>query len=268
MFALKQQVQSIAASADGVATDVLQHVSSKTFQVRNQLESRFNEGFAAVLKKTAWPSSELDLSDALLDEFSRATIRLLRLQQPELEAEEEGRNSSSPPRPSVLLPFQALGRPLEVAFRFHFEISGAGQADNPERFLSYTLDKTIGRHMNVVQEYLQPLLNQQFKGTVLALNFAYIDAATAFISSVLPMVRNKLLSILPVVSEQPTALSKLMHQLQDFDAQLKEQWEYTGGSSTENWPGLTGELLATDSLFAHWLSTERDCKSLQHRFCL
>ena len=117
--------------------------------------------------------------------------------------------------------------------------------------------------MNDYQEfftiYLQPLLRDHFKRSNLALTSIYIDSTSALITSLLPMLRRKILVMLPRLTNQPQLLSHLMHELMNFDVNMREEWDYDGGNAVEGWQGLTWEVLVKKGWFKRWLEVEKNC---------
>jgi hypothetical protein len=194
--------------------------------------------------------------------------KLLDLQIPELEAHEAANDGASfPVQPLVLLPLKVMVNPLESAFRFHFEGNQpTNRLERPEFFLSHITDRLLTTYIGFVETYIRPILRQKFRGTSLAMNYAYIDEQSAFITALLPMVRHKLLSILPQILKQPPLFSHTIHELMKFDTTLRDDWQYNGGSRTEPWRGLTWEILTKDDVFGHWLQAEKDCTAIECPF--
>jgi hypothetical protein len=161
--------------------------------------------------------------------------------------------------PAVLLPFEVLVRPLEMRFRYHFEgDKPTNRIDRPEYFLAH-ITSLLDDYSDFVAKFVQPVLLRHFRGTDLALNPVYIDATSAFITSLLPMLRTKIGSSLPAVAGQPQLLSHLMHEVMAFDTTIREDWGYDGGQGLEGWKGLAWELLVQGDWFGRWLQVEKDC---------
>jgi hypothetical protein len=116
----------------------------------------------------------------------------------------------------------------------------------------------ISSYCAFFQANLQPQLLANFRGSDLALIPAYIDATSALITALIPMLQNKLRSILPQVSEQPQLLSNLMHEVMTFDATIQEEWNYTPLSPATVWRGLAHYVLEKEAYFPKWLNIERD----------
>jgi hypothetical protein len=193
-------------------------------------------------------------------EFRDCARKLLDLQKPELESKELA-STSSKASPLVLLPLKVMVKPLELGFKYHFEgDKPTNRLDRPEYFLSHITDKLLNQYSDFMVDNLQPILLDEFRGSSLALNAAYIDATSAFITALLPMVRAKIFTILPKVSAQPQLLSHLIHEVMSFDATIRDDWRYDAGHGDDGWRGLAYEVLATDDWFKTWLNVEKECK--------
>jgi hypothetical protein len=159
----------------------------------------------------------------------------------------------------VLFPFQALVQPLEMRFRYHFDgDKPTNRLDRPEYFLSH-ITTLLNDYSGFVVQHMQPILLTQFRATDLALNPLYIDATSAFITALLPMLRVKIGALLPKVAAQPQLLSHLLHEVMRFDTTIREDWRYDGGYGLEGWKGLAWEFLVQGDWFGQWLQVEKDC---------
>ena len=92
------------------------------------------------------------------------------------------------------------------------------------------------------------------------MNPIYIESTSAMITAFLPMVLNKVFSLLPQISNQPQLLSHLIHELMSFDAKLRDDWDYEGGTGVEGWKGLTNDVLVKKDWFGKWLQVEKNCE--------
>lgn len=73
------------------------------------------------------------------------------------------------------------------------------------------------------------------------------------------MLRQKIQFVLPQITNQPQLLSHLIHELMNFDNQLRETWDYTSGAEPEEaWKGLTWEILVSKDWFSKWLQVEKE----------
>jgi RAD50-interacting protein 1 len=95
-----------------------------------------------------------------------------------------------------------------------------------------------------------------FRGTILAGNSLYTDPVSAFISAFLPILKEKVNSIITAVAKEPQFLSNFMLLLMKFDENVRKQFKYDGGDSKHGWKGLTWEVL--DTWFDRWLTVEKE----------
>jgi len=249
-------------AAEEAAPHLVDHILAKTNGLRSDIGKAFSAQLEEVLKKMHWPTPGMTVPIALEKEFQEKVRKLLELQKPELEALESAKDKSRS-SPLVLLPLQVMARPLELAFRFHFEGDRpTNKLDRPEYFLAHITEKLLNQYADFMGDNLQPILLEDFRGTNLSLNSAYIDATSAFVTSLLPMVRSKIFAILPRVAKQPQLLSHLIHEIMSFDSTIRDDWAYDAGNDTEGWRGLAYEVLATDDWFATWLKVEKECKRI------
>ena len=107
--------------------------------------------------------------------------------------------------------------------------------------------------------HLQPILRNRFKTSNLAMTSIFIDATSALITALLPMLRRKMLSVMPQIAKQPRLLSHFIHELMGFDISLRDEWGYDGGRGIEGWKGLTWEVLVKKDWFGRWFEVEQNC---------
>jgi hypothetical protein len=207
-----------------------------------------------------WPTPGQTLSEDYEAAFCEGARKLLHLQTPDLEAASVAQQYlATRESPHVLLPLQAMVKPMELVFRYHFESDKpTNRLDRPEYFLSHVTDKLLGQYADFVADVLQPILSDELRASDLSLNPAYGDATSAFITALLPMVRSKVFAILPSAAQKPQLLSHLIHELMLFDATLRDEWNYDDGTDGSTWRGLTYQVLATGDWFATWLNIEKE----------
>lgn len=187
-------------------------------------------------------------------------VKLLDLQMPELEGDTYAIGSVDKVKLApVLFPLQVLVQPLEMRFRYHFDgDKPTNRLDRPEYFLSH-VTTLLDDYSTFVSDYVQPVLFKHFRGTDLALNPVYIDAMSAFITALLPILRTKIGALLPKVANQPQLLSHLIHEMMSFDSAIRDTWAYDGGHGLSGWNGLSWEFLVQANWFDQWLRVEKDC---------
>ncbi|KAF2024688.1 hypothetical protein EK21DRAFT_78124 [Setomelanomma holmii] len=256
---LTTRLASLRDEAEGAAPQLLHHVNTITNSLRTKILDAFSSDLERVLKKIHWPTPKANMPGPLQEEWETATGKLLDLQMPELE----GASYASGPGdkvklPPVLFPLDVLVQPLEMRFRYHFEgDKPTNRIDRPEYFLSH-ITTLLNDYSAFVADHVQPVLLKHLRGTDLALNPVYIDAMSAFITALLPMLRAKIGALLPKVAGQPQLLSHLMHEVMSFDSTIRETWGYDGGYGVEGWKGLSWEFLVQGDWFGRWLQVEKD----------
>ncbi|KAL1601779.1 hypothetical protein SLS60_006694 [Paraconiothyrium brasiliense] len=245
--------------AEGAAPQLLHHVDQITQALRSKILDAFSAHLDKVLRKIKWPTPKATIDSGLQQDWETAVLKLLDLQMPELDGVRYSQGDASKIKlPAVLFPLQVLVQPLEMRFRYHFDgDKPTNRIDRPEYFLSH-ITTLLNDYSDFVVDYVQPSLLKQFRGTDLALNSVYIDAMSAFITALLPMLRSKVGALLPKVASQPQLLSHLMHELMSFDNTIREEWRYDGGYGVEGWKGLSWEFLVQGDWFGRWLQVEKD----------
>ncbi|RAR09545.1 rint-1 family protein [Stemphylium lycopersici] len=257
--ALHTRLINLQHDAEGAAPQLLYHVNNITHALRTRILDAFSADLDHTLKKIRWPTPTATIPSHLREEWETALVKLLDLQLPELEgmdyATGPGNRIKLPP---VLFPLQVLVQPLEMRFRYHFEgDKPTNRIDRPEYFLSH-ITTLLNDYSPFVADHLQPVLLRHFRGTDLALNPVYIDAMSAFVTALLPMLRTKIGSLLPKVAGQPQLLSHLMHEMMSFDTTIRDDWGYDGGYGVDGWKGLSWEFLVQGDWFGRWLQVEKD----------
>ncbi|KAK5132871.1 hypothetical protein LTR08_008587 [Meristemomyces frigidus] len=263
---LVTSLQPLQEAAEGAAPHLLHHIVQQAQGLRRTVQQAFADDMEKTLKKMAWPKALETVPLALQKEWSTNFGRLVDLQKPELEDREHADTQRLPSEePPVLLPLEVMVRPLEQRFTYHFSgTKPTNRLDKPEYFLQHTID-LISTYSDFVQNALQPLLLQHFRGTDLAFTPAYIDATSAFITALLPMLRRKLASFASQVEGQSQLLSHLVHELISFDTTLQDTYAYAPVSPSLPWRGLSYFLLDTSGYFEKWLSVERDFAMSRYR---
>ncbi|KAL1394155.1 TIP-1 family-domain-containing protein [Phyllosticta capitalensis] len=251
---LNSSLGPLHEAAEGAAPHLIDHISRTTLHVRGRLKDAFSARLEAVLKKIGWPKRpETALIGSLYEDWSKSVGNLLHLQKPELEAAENAKSG-----PVVLLPLEVLVQPLEMRFRYHFYgDKPTNRLDKPEYFLSHITD-LLNTFNDFMVANLQPILLEKFRGSDLALNTIYIDASCAFITALLPMLRAKIFASLPQAASQPQLLSHWVHEIMNFDTNLREEWRYDGGYGAVGWKGLAWEVLVSQDWFDRWLHVEKE----------
>ena len=107
-----------------------------------------------------------------------------------------------------------------------------------------------------LRENIAPVLAAHFRGNVLAGNALYVDPVAGFITAMLPVVGQKVDSVLTGLGSDPKLLSKFIKQLLSFDETIRDTFDYDGGNLELGWKGLTWDVL--DTWFDNWIEGEKD----------
>ncbi|KAK4889906.1 hypothetical protein LTR27_011329 [Elasticomyces elasticus] len=252
-------LQPLQEAAEGAAPHLLDHIVREVGGLRETIRKSFAADLERTLKKMGWPKALETIPMALQQEWDTNLSRLLDLQRPELEKLDQSlTDRASNFEPPALLPLEVMVQPLEQRFTYHFSGNKpTNRLDKPEYFLQHVIDLISG-YSDFLQDALQPLLVRQFRGTDLAFTPAYMDAISAFITALLPMLRRKLTSFTQQTEGQSQLLSHLVHEVMNFDTTLQDTYAYAPMSPTIPWRGLAYFLLDTSSYFQKWLDVERD----------
>ncbi|USW59559.1 Putative protein transport protein Tip20, domain B [Septoria linicola] len=258
---LQQLVSSLIPlheAADGAAPHLLDHIEASVRDVRNTIQKAFAENLEKTLKKINWPKATGRIPLALEAEWATNVGRLLDLQIQELNAREQLSDKQRKDDPPVLLPFEVLVHALEQRFSYHFSGNKpTNRLDKPEYFLNHITD-LIANYSDFVQDNLQPILLKHFRRSDLAFTPAYIDAISAFINALLPMLQDKVQNVARQLTSQPNYFSHLVQEVIRFDNVIKDSYSYTPSSPSLHWRGLSHYLLDTCGHFDQWLAFERD----------
>lgn len=73
------------------------------------------------------------------------------------------------------------------------------------------------------------------------------------------MAREKINTTLPQIATHPQLLSHSIHELMQFDNDIRETWAYCPAFNEDRtWKGLTWEVLVKQDWFSRWLQVEKD----------
>ncbi|KAH8692676.1 RINT-1 family protein [Talaromyces proteolyticus] len=256
--AILSSLNDAQVAAEGAAPHLVDHIEKLTTSVKKQIQENFNNRLQKTLEKLRWPGKDLVLNNGFLREWEASVDLLLDFQEPDLcvsdpSAIEHGEEAQ------VLLPLEVMVHPLQLRFKYHFSgTKPTNRLDKPEYFLSHVSD-LISAHAGFFATYLQPILARRAGSAADGLKWNFSSATNAFITALLPMIRQKISGFVPQVATNPQLLSHFMHELMTFDTDLRETWNYLPNSySTETWKGLASEVLTQQNWFDRWLQVEKE----------
>lgn len=240
---LSISLRHLQGPADEAAGHLVTYVEKRANLLWDEMKQIMLDDFDTILKKSNWPTS----SEAPNEEWTASFNRLLELQTPEILNAQE---------PMVLLPIAALTKSFVQQFRYHFMGTKATNTKlHPDYFLQWIIDLIESREAFLCDN-VGPILASHFGNTKLATNSLYIDPVAAFITALLPVVRERVNTLLTSISQDPSLMSNFILSLMKFDEDIREKFKYDGGDAKNGWKGLTWEVL--DSWFLRWLQIEKE----------
>ncbi|KAI9929055.1 hypothetical protein ASPWEDRAFT_49283 [Aspergillus wentii DTO 134E9] len=253
-----QSLRDAQPAAEGAAPHLVDYVEKLASALREQMKGDFTNRLQKRLEQMKWPSRDLHLPDDLMAQWRGDVELLLDLQTPELQSRDVASKQQSV-EPPILFPLEVMVHPLELRFKYHF--SGdkpTNRLDKPEYFLSHAMD-LMNTYGDFFISYLQPIFNEKAQTAGSGLECNFLNAPHAYITALLPMLRHKINTFLPQISNHPQLLSHFVHELMKFDTEVREAWNYLPDPYTnDNWKGLTWEVLTKKGWFDRWLQVEKD----------
>ncbi|EXJ83537.1 hypothetical protein A1O1_07160 [Capronia coronata CBS 617.96] len=255
-------------AAEGAAPQLLYMFEQQSGELYAQVKAVLETSLRKTLEQMKWPGKELNLSEAVSEQWKQEVGLLLQLQEPDLIATFANRDTLGPsavPEPLVLLPLEVMIEPLATRFQYHFYgEKPTNRLDKPEYFLTHVLD-LLERHGGFMSDLLGPILDERARLSE-AMESVYTDAVSAFITALLPMVVEKCLSFLPHISREPQLMSHFMHELMAFDTAIRDTWGYIPlPRMLTEWKGITWMILDKHGYFASWLAVEKDFALSRYR---
>ncbi|KAL4810559.1 TIP-1 family-domain-containing protein [Aspergillus unguis] len=254
---LVESLHEAQPAAEGASPHLVDYVEKLASKLREHLKGEFTARLRTNLEQMKWPSKDLNFPESLRQQWADNVELLLDLQIPDLQ----NHDSASPTvvQPPVLFPLEAMVHPLELRFKYHF--SGdkpTNRLDKPEYFLAHTTD-LMNNFGEFFASYLQPIFDQKAETVSHQIAWNFFNASDAYITALLPMLRHKITTYLPQISTYPQLLSHFVHELMNYDNDIRETWNYLPDPySQEDWRGLTWEVLSQEGWFERWLQVEKD----------
>ena len=235
---------------------------------KTRLVAMYNELLAAL----HWPQTQQTLmpthNEQLMATFSDMTETLLLLQ---IEAEPttllslDSTSAASPPpsepsdpAPDPTLPsspvtahpiarlwiFDLLFSPIHTRFVYHFTgDKPTNRLDRPEFITTFVIN-VLQLHLPFLQQYVQPILRRS--------PLQAIDVSVAFITSLLAVLRQHLLTVLSQLMVNARLFRHYVDELLTFEQQLRSTFLYP-----EELPSLL-PLLTSGDVFERWLSVDKE----------
>ena len=117
----------------------------------------------------------------------------------------------------------------------------------------------ISIYASFIATHLQPILDRRAETVGRDLEWHFVSATNAFITALLSMVRQKIGTFVPQIAASPQLLSHFIHELMNFDTDLRDTWGYLPDPySPDQWKGLAWEVLTKGNWFDRWLQVEKE----------
>ncbi|RYO94243.1 hypothetical protein DL766_002247 [Monosporascus sp. MC13-8B] len=244
---LSVRLKELQGPADEAAPHLVNYVERITDSLWDEMKKTMSQEMEAILKKRNWPHG-VDPQSEMDSEWLEGFEKLIELQVPEVLLSEEV---------VALLPFEAIALPFVQWFRFQFMADNA--TSTPQSFGTFCIPQflsLISKWEDFFRDNAGYILASRFRNTKVQDVSVYVDPACAFITALLPVMREKVASVVQHGLRNPQFLSSLMVQLMNLDDDLRSRFNYDGGDPDGGWAGLTSEVLAEH--FETWLKVEKE----------
>ncbi|GAP85087.1 putative rint-1 family protein [Rosellinia necatrix] len=233
--------------ADGAATHLVEHVEHTTESLWREMKDIMSQEMEGVLRNRNWPHG-VDVNSNMDSEWLQCFEKLVDLQAPEVLYSEGV---------VTLLPFEVMAKPFAQWFKFQF--LGNNATSTPQSFGTFCIPQFISlieKWEGFFRENVGHVLFSRFRDTTVGDVSIYLDPACALITAMLPVMREKIETVVQEGIKNPQFLSSAMIQIMNMDDELRSRFDYDGGYGEEGWPGLASEVL--DKHFDAWLEAEKE----------
>jgi hypothetical protein len=240
-------LRELQGPADEAAAHLVGRVEDIAESLWDEMKRTMWAELEAILNKRNWP--KVDPQTEIDPEWRECFERLMDLQIPEVLY-----TSSL----VTLLPIDVMASIFVKEFRFHFMSEGK-MTSKLESISTHCFPwflALVEKWDDFFRENFGPILAAKFQDTEVSSMMVYMDPTCALITSLLPVMREKLNASMPDALSDPSFLSNLLSQLMTFDDNLRTKFNYDGGDLERGWDGLTSEIL--DKHFDQWLQAEKD----------
>ncbi|KAK2608003.1 hypothetical protein N8I77_006641 [Diaporthe amygdali] len=244
---LAQYLHELQAPADYAATHLVNHVAGIAESLWDEMKRTMWAEMDGILKKRGWPK-RVDARSEIDEEWRVCFEKLVDLQIPEVLYSDGV---------VTLLPIDVMAQNWTKEFRYHF-MSRDKPTSKPQVIGAQCfpwITALLEEWDDFMRDNFGFILATKFSDTAAANKMVYMDPTCALITSLLPVIREKVNSAVEVALKDPVFLSSLMSQLMTFDDTLRSRFNYDGGDLERGWGGLATEVL--DKHFDKWLEAEK-----------
>ncbi|KAI8154237.1 hypothetical protein K4K49_007823 [Colletotrichum sp. SAR 10_70] len=242
---LSRRLEELSGPADDAAVHLVNHVRNVADKLWDEMKKIMSGELEAILSKRSWPL--VDPTSEMDEEWLACFEKLIDLQVPEVTL-----NKSI----VSLLPFDVMSKIFVSEFRFHF--MSDKPTSKPDAIGTHCFPwflATIEKWEDFFRDNLGFTLAAKLRDTPAGNSLVYVDPVCAFITSMLPVMREKVKAATADAANNPTFLSSLMGQLMTFDENIRSKFNYDGGNVEQGWPGLASEVL--EEWFEPWFQAEK-----------
>ncbi|KAL8404544.1 hypothetical protein RB594_009409 [Gaeumannomyces avenae] len=246
---LSARLRELQVPADGAATHLVAHVDAVAEALWSEMKATMSDEMRALLAERKWPSSVQP--DLLVDEEWRGCFeKLVDLQIPEILYD-----SSVVP----LLPIDVMAQIWIKEFRYHF-LGDRPTANN--RLIGQHCFPWVIRLVATWEDFFRDnfgyTLSSKLGDTAASAKLVYMDPVCALVTSLLPVLREKVSAAAAEAVLDSSFLSSFIGQLLTFDEDIRTRFGYDDGDGGDNsgWDGLTAGVLETH--FVAWLQAEKE----------
>lgn len=243
---LATHLRDLQGPADYAAAHLVGHVAGIADDLWDEMKRTMWAEMDGILNKRGWPK-KVDARSEIDEEWRECFEKLVDLQVPEVLYSTGV---------VTLLPVDVVAQNWIKEFRYHF--MSDKPTSNPQVIGTQCFPWIIAlleEWDDFMRDNFGYILASRFNDTAAANKMVYMDPTCALITSLLPVIREKLNSALETAVKDPVFLSSLMGQLMTFDENLRSRFNYDGGDLEKGWGGLTSEVL--DKHFDKWLKAEK-----------
>ncbi|KAI1438131.1 RINT-1 family protein [Xylaria sp. CBS 124048] len=244
---LCSRLRELQGPADGAAIHLVEYVETTTENLWAEMKNIMSQEMEDVLRKRDWPHG-VDVNSEMDPEWLQCFTKLVDLQLPEVIYSQSA---------VVLLPFEVMAKVFAQWFRFQF--MGNNATSTPQSFGTFCIPQFISlidKWEGFFRENVGHILFSQFRDTCVGEQSIYVDPACALITAMLPVMREKIDTVLEEALGNPQFLSGVMIQIMNLDDELRSRFDYDGGNQDDGWSGLASEVL--EKHFDVWLSAEKE----------
>jgi hypothetical protein len=242
---LKEIALRMRSLSENEGLHLIDYVEKVVESLWDEMKQTMSAELEAVLNKRDWP--KVDPSSEMDDEWIASIEKLIDLQMPEILHSQVA---------VPLLPVDVMTKIFVAEFRFHF--LSDKPTSSPQALATHCYPWFIARieqWEDFFRDNLAHLLAAKFRDTSAATKTAYVDPVCALVTSLLPVMKEKVHEVAQGALKDPAFLSGFISKLLTFDENIRSRFNYVGNDSEGGWEGLADGILAEH--FDTWFQAER-----------